>query len=979
MLLLDINKFIADNDVKEVTTANIMKAEKFDDNGLFSNYIFGLPNSARWRSVFGFISLNTQVLHPLLYEIADRRASALLKFFTGEISLNPDTESIEKNSLGYYGIPFFIEHTEEICKQLIEKNMVTDAGIKLLRYIVKYKAFAFIDKLIVVPPQYRPVDIVRNKIEMTPINSYYSQIINDANVVRFSTGNNLRSVTLRIQKEVYQVYQELTNLIKGKQGIQRSNLLGKIMDFSARAVITGDINIEPNTIGVPEDIALTLLKPFVTHNLLFDFKDDLEKAGVKATQLNIGRVIDQVKEKSNEVPANVKEVVINALKKAMEGKVVLAKRDPCLHRHSVRGMYMKLVNDETFHIHPIICGPFNADFDGDQMAIFLPITSTAQKLAKEKVLIGKDCSSSKGDDDLSFEFKKDVPLGIYYLTADYKGPKVVNPPTVNTVEEAEAVIFEHNDAAFPVKYNGSVTTAGRAIFEIIVGMPCTEQVNGKGAIKILRKLIGKVPSDEIFHRAGLLARSACKIPTIIGKTLDISIYRLDDKFLKRKDEIFSKGTEIPENLEKLTQDVMKEFADTDNLIADFLASGAEKKVGNIKASFVAKGYVANQDGEIIPTPVKTATGQGLNPSDYYVTSVSGRSGLVDRSQMTANSGYMTRQFIYLAASIVLDPAMKGNHAFKPLRVNVRDKYMANGLYHRKLWNGQIIENGEDYIGQKVDIISPVYWEPFKLGLDCLPYDLYDKLGSYNVGILAAQAVGERGAQLTMQTFHSTSSKGAANFLSANPDIKNVCIQDKHDNVIATVPIIVTVPKEEILSNASGEMTFKSFTIESGKLKIVLDLPYDFTLLVNDPDDLEDIGNAFRIPYAKDIIFGSMKNSAGSTTGAVMQVQKLAQQTNITNPDKLVELMYYNTLPGVPMWAFEIFVSQLFRNAKTPAIPYRCDHKGEPLRVGLKQVAVYENWRRGAAFENVSKAFTTAVLTDDNSFRIKSDLDDIVNA
>lgn len=979
MLLLDINKFISDNDLKEVTTANIMRAEKFDDNGLFSNIIFGLPNSGKWRSAFGYISLNTQILHPLLYEIGDRRASALLKFLDGEISLNPDTGILEKNSLGFYGIPFFIEHTEDICKQLIEKDMVTEAGVKLLRYIIKYKAFAFIDKLVVIPPQYRPVDIVRNKIEMTPINSYYAQIINDANVVRFSSGNNLRSVTLRIQKEVYNVYQELTNLIKGKQGIQRSNLLGKIMDFSARAVITGDINIEPNTIGVPEHIALTLLKPFVTHNLLFDFREDLEKTGMKATQLNIGRIIDQVEKKSNEVPANVKEVVINALKKAMEGRVVLAKRDPCLHRHSVRGMYMQLVDDDTFHIHPIICDPFNADFDGDQMAIFLPITSTAQKLARDKMLIGRDYTSSKGDDDLSFALKKDVALGVFYLTADYKGPKIVNPPTVNTVEEAEAVIFEHNDAAFPVRYKGQIKDAGKAIFEMTIGVPCTEQLNKKKANKIFKKLATQIPSEELFHRVGIMTRSACKIPTIIGKSLDISLYRLKDEFLKKKEEIFAKGTEIPENLEKLSAEVMKDFAAADNIISDFAASGAEGKLGNIKASFIAKGYVANQDGEIIPTPVKTSTGQGLDPGEYYITSVSGRSGLVDRSQMTANSGYMTRQFIFLSASIVLDPDMKGNHAFKPLRVNVRDEYMANGLYHRKLWNGKIIEDGKEYIGQKVDIISPVYWEPFKLGLDCLPYDLYEKLDSYNVGILAAQAVGERGAQLTMRTFHTTSSAGAANFLAANQDLKQVCVQDKHDNVIALTPIIVTVPKDEILSDSNGEMTFKGFTIESGKLKIILDLPYDFTLLINDPDEVEDLGNSFRIPYAKDIIFGSMKNSAGSTTGAVMQIQKLAQQTNITNPDKLVELMYYNTLPGVPMWAFEIFVSQLFRNKDRPAIPYRCDHRGDPLRVGLKQVAVYENWRRGAAFENVSKAFTTAVLADDNSIKIKSDLDDIVSA
>ena len=955
-----------------------MRAEKFDDNGLFSNIIFGLPNSARWRSNYGYIELNTLVLHPLLYEIADRRASALLKFFSGELSLNPDSEQIEKNSLGYYGVPFFIEHTEEIIKQLIEKNYLTEAGIKLMRYILKYKAFAFIDKLIVVPPQFRPVDIVRNKIEMTPINNYYAQLINDANVVRFSTGNNLRSVTLRIQKEVYAVYQELANLIKGKQGVQRSNLLGKIMDFSARAVITGDINIEPNTIGVPEDIAITLLKPFVTHNLLFDFKDDLEVTGIRSTQLNVGRIIDQVKDKSNEVPENVKAVVIKALKKAMEGKVVLAKRDPCLHRHSVRGMYMQLVDDETFHINPIICGPYNADFDGDQMAIFLPITATAQKLAREKVLIGRDYCSSKGDDALSFEFKKDVPLGIYYLTADYHGPAISNPPEVNSIEEAEKVIFEHVDAAFPVKYKGQVKDAGKAIFEMAIGLPCTKQMSGKDAIKVIKQLAKTTSSEEIFHRASVLARSACKIPTIVGKSLDISIYRLKDEFLKRKDAIFEKGIEIPENLEKLTKDVMKDFADSNSLIADFVASGAEKKLGNIKASFVAKGYVANQDGEVIPTPVKTATGQGLKPSDYYVTSISGRSGIIDRSVMTMNSGYMTRQFIYATASIVLDPTMKGNHAFKPLTVNVKDDYMANGLYHRRLWNGKIIEDGKQYIGQKVQIISPVYWEPFKLGLECLPYDLYEKLGSYNVGILAAQAVGEIGAQSTMRTFHTTSSKGAENFLAANSDLKQVCVQDRHDNVTALEPIVITVLKDEILSNSSGEMTFKSFTIASNKLKIFLDLPYDFTLLVNDPDDLEDLGDSYRIAYEKNSVFGSMKNSAGSTTGAVIQIQKLAQQTNITNPDKLVELMFYNTLPGVPMWAFEITVSQLFRNSKRPAIPYRCDHTGDPLRIGLKQVAVYENWRRGMAFENVSKSLTTAVLSDDNSIRIKSDLDDIVS-
>ena len=177
------------------------------------------------------------------------------------------------------------------------------------------------------------------------------------------------------------------------------------------------------------------------------------------------------------------------------------------------------------------------------------------------------------------------------------------------------------------------------------------------------------------------------------------------------------------------------------------------------------------------------------------------------------------------------------------------------------------------------------------------------------------------------------------------------------------------------------MIFKSFILETNNKKFELELEYDFTLLIGDPDEVQDKDTKYVINYPKDAIFGSMKNSAGSTTGAVMQILKLAQQTNVTNPDKLVELMYYNTLPGVPMWAYEILVSQLFRDPDQKAIPYRIGSRNKPpLRIGLKKVAVYENWRRGMAFENVGAALTTAVLDDDDNatLRVHSDLDDIAN-
>ena len=158
------------------------------------------------------------------------------------------------------------------------------------------------------------------------------------------------------------IYHELTNLIKGKTGAQRGALLSKVMDFSARAVITGDINIEPNTIGVPENIAFVLFKNYIIHDLVYgEDRGVLEKYDIRSTQLNVGRLVDQCKDKSNELDPEVKKVMRAVLEKVIKGKVVLAKRDPALHRHSVRGMYVQIVEDDSFHINPIICGPYNAD------------------------------------------------------------------------------------------------------------------------------------------------------------------------------------------------------------------------------------------------------------------------------------------------------------------------------------------------------------------------------------------------------------------------------------------------------------------------------------------------------------------------------------------------------------------------------------------------------------------------------------------
>lgn len=976
MLLLDINKFIEKNDLKFITTSNIMRAEKFDDNGLFSNVIFGLPNSSKWRVNYGAIALNTQIMHPLLHEIADRRASLLLKFFDGKISYDEESNTIVKNAYGSWGIPYFIANTEKVIGALLATNSLTDAGQNLCKYILKYKEYAFIDNVIVVPPQYRPVEIIRNKVEMSPLNNFYINIINDANVVRFAEGQSLKTVAWRLEYNAYMAYKELQQLIKGKEGIQRKTQLGKIMDFSARAVITGDINVEPDHFGIPIKIALVLFKPFLIYALLNTYRNGFEALGMRATQLNAGRIIDGVKDGSNLIPITVKDFIIKVLHDVVKDKVVLAKRDPALHRHSIRAVYITLVNDDTFHINPLVCGPFNADFDGDQMAIYLPLTDKAQKIAKEKMLIGSDFAGSKGD-GLSIDFNKDISLGIYYLTRPYEG-KPIKPVKVETPDEAEKIIFDNNDPGTPVIYNGKENTAGRAIFEMCIGVHIEEQLNKKKVVKLFESLTDKMPARVLFKNIAKLIRYGCKMASLVGKTIDITNYNLKPEFKERREKIFEKGTNIPVELEALTKDILEDFKSNPNsFVPDMLDSGAEKKINNIQSSFVAKGYVANVDGEVIPTPVKTATGEGLNPSDYYQTSISGRSGIIDRSQKTQISGYLTRQLVYGLASVKLDPKINSIKVYKPLLVNVKDDSIAKGINGRMMMNGKIITDPKSLIGKTIGIVSPLFWTTRELGAQCLPDYVYKNLKSTNIGIIAAQAIGERSSQLIMQTFHMTSSKGFENFLANDADLEKLCSQDKDGNITSKVPIMIKVFREDITDMTSDEYIFKDFSIESENLKIELSLDYDFTLVINDSDDVINEKGVIIARYGDGTIFGSMKNSANTIAGAVAQIVKLVNTRIVTNPEKLVTMLY-GLLDGVPMWACEILVSQLFRDPEKTSLPYRCGKRNDtPERVGLKSISVLENWRRGAAFENVSKAFHTAVLTDNDKSDVSTDLDSIV--
>lgn len=229
-MLLDINKFVEKEELKPVTTANVMIGDKFDSNGLFSNIIFGLYGSSRWRTTYAVIELKCAVLHPLLYEIADRRCSTLLKFFRGDMSILDGV--LVNNNLGDWGIDYFVANVIECVKVLLDQGKLTSAGATLCRYIVKHKDVAFIDKMVVLPPQFRPIRIENNRIDMHPINQAYMGMLTEAQIISTTQpGYTYKELLIKQQTHVFEAYQLLRDMIKGKTGIQRKSLLGKSMDY----------------------------------------------------------------------------------------------------------------------------------------------------------------------------------------------------------------------------------------------------------------------------------------------------------------------------------------------------------------------------------------------------------------------------------------------------------------------------------------------------------------------------------------------------------------------------------------------------------------------------------------------------------------------------------------------------------------------------------------------------------------------------
>ena len=609
-MILDIDKYcnetiINKRYIPEITSTSVKQSNgMYDPRGLFSSDYFGQENSSTWKNMYGKIVIPHPVIHPAIFYIINRRVSYLLKWINLDFGFIIDPENKDSliltnqvNRYDYCGISDLYSKSKLICDALLRTEKFETLSAKtILKRIIDRKIPIFTNNVIVMPPAFRPPD-QKISSDQDDINKFYIKILDEINILRSSMTSNDKILTNRILANIQNLYNQLfevmVNKIKGKTGLVRGAMLGKNADFSGRAVIVGDPLIKPSQLGIPRTMLIRLFYPWII-NYVITHKEiiaALQKLGV---QVNITRLFELINKDLFE--KNVNADIVNILNKVMEivikDKVIIAKRDPVLHKLSVRGFYPVPVDDSSIHISPLVCTHLNADFDGDQMAVFVPLTNKAQTIVKNEMLATKSLYAPRSG--LSFTIEKDYILGLYFMTKD-EIPKDKQPTEIKDSVNANdfiSMVYKTDSFATPVTYKGKTNTIGRRAVELLFNdyVDIKEKLDDKKVEKLLENIVETHPDDleDIMYR---IMKVSAVTSSFIGGTMSVKDFNMDDDLKKRRDDVINNPSkyDVGAELKDITKEFMKRQNSSDQLPVMLVDSGARGSAGNIQQISVAKG------------------------------------------------------------------------------------------------------------------------------------------------------------------------------------------------------------------------------------------------------------------------------------------------------------------------------------------------------------------------------------------------------
>jgi DNA-directed RNA polymerase beta' subunit len=686
------------------------------------------------------------------------------------------------------------------------------------------------DVIPVLPPDLRPlVPLEGGRFATSDLNDLYRRVINRNNRLKRLMELKAPSVIIKNEKRMLQeavdalfdngrrskilktttkrLLKSLSDMIKGKQGRFRQNLLGKRVDYSGRTVIVVGPDLRLHQCGLPKRMALELFKPFIFHKL--------EEKGYATTIKAAKKLVE--KEQSE---------VWDALEEVIREHPVLLNRAPTLHRLGIQAFDPVLVEGKAIKLHPLVCTAFNADFDGDQMAVHVPLSIEAQVEARVLMMSVNNILSPANGKPIIVP-TQDMVLGIYFLTKERKGAKgegrvFADPEDVRVAYDA-GILEEH--ARIKVRMNGEFvdTTTGRILFSEIlpkkipftmINKDITKKEIGK-LIEFSYKWAGRretvVFLDNLekigFQYATKSGISICMddmhIPSKKPKLIEtaqqevIEVQKQYNEGLITHGERYNKVIDIWANAtEKIADEMMKElgaeagkpFSEEEvkerrsfNSVFMMADSGARGSTAQIRQLAGMRGLMAKPSGEIIETPIKANFREGLSPLEYFISTHGARKGLADTALKTANSGYLTRRLVDVSQDIIIteddcgttdgivvSSLVEGGEIIQPLEERIFGRIAAEDIKDPETKELIVKRNQEidDELTRKVIEVGGIDRVKIRSVLTCqAKYGVCTKcygrdLGrgepveiGETVGIIAAQSIGEPGTQLTMRTFH----------------------------------------------------------------------------------------------------------------------------------------------------------------------------------------------------------------------------------
>ncbi len=898
----------------------------------------------------------------------------------------------------------------------------------------------------VIPPELRPmVQLDGGRFATSDLNDLYRRVINRNNRLKRLLELGAPEIIVRNEKRMLQEsvdalidngrrgrpvtgagnrpLKSLSDMLKGKQGRFRQNLLGKRVDYSGRSVIVVGPELNIYQCGLPKEMAVELFKPFVMKELV--------SRGIAQNIKNAKRMVERLRPEVWEI-----------LEYVIKDHPVMLNRAPTLHRLGIQAFEPVLVEGRAIKLHPLVCEAFNADFDGDQMAVHLPLSPEAQAESRYLMLATNNLLKPQDGKPVAVP-RLDMILGSYYLTMTLDGQK--GEGSYYKDPEEAIIAFENHDVGIHAKIfvritkeiDGEIktkkieTSVGRIIFnkgipqdlgfidrkedpfQYEISFPVMKKTMGTIIERTIRKH-GLSESAEVIDYIKALGFKYSTVAGITFSMSDVQVPAAKKELLEDADskienirKQYARGlitneeryNEVIKIWEKTTKDVsnaMEDNFDDLNPIYMMVKSGARGNMNQLRQIAGMRGLMASTTGKAVEIPIKSSFAEGLDALEYFISAHGARKGLSDTALRTADSGYLTRRLVDVSQDIIVREhdcgthdgiiiydIKDGNQIIEKLKERLIGRYVINDIINPEtkevivdtntMINEDIAEKIVEAGIEKVEVRSVlgcrsrhgVCQKCYGMGL--ARRDLVS-IGE-SVGIIAAQSIGEPGTQLTMRTIHSGGVAGVADITQGLPRVEELFEARKPKGVA-------------IISEIDGKVKIK----ESKKKKEIVVtskddsrtyvIPFGSKMKVKDGDIVE-AGTPFIEGSINPNEILGIKGPEGVYEYLISEVQKVYRNQGVDINDKHIEVIGRQMLkkvrvedngdttmsPGslVDMYEFEYMNEKAVAEGKRPAT-------GKRVLLGITKASLAtDSFLSAASFQETTRVLTEAAIkgkTDD---------------